>query len=354
MGEKRCLVIGLDGVLCASATEAANAATAAAYTLWPEEMAAAQDINLNEAGVRQSWVEYDWSRFVSDDKTEQRACDAPVWLFHKVEQLRNVCDSEWELVLLARLCVEEALACRANRAKGRYGARPLTIGEVEANWVDSGGFGVRESLLARWGSSKEELHAALSHARSCVGPCIGRPPEDRFYLDVLEAVHIAVACGAVSESVYVVTSRDLNSAVASLQQAGGAMLHRVAESQDLKEEEELARWRHDHQGSWAGKDGWQVMHSLMSAEQKADAVESLCNQLTAAGGGGIHIVDDSVSFLRACASRLSLGAAQMYLASWGYVSQGRWADSRARLPRVRELGDATEFDKVLWPMDDAV
>jgi len=66
---------------------------------------------------------------VSDDKSEQRACDAPVWLFHKVEQLRNVCDSEWELVLLARLCVEEALACRANRAKGRYGARPLTNGE---------------------------------------------------------------------------------------------------------------------------------------------------------------------------------------------------------------------------------
>ncbi|CAE8582416.1 unnamed protein product, partial [Polarella glacialis] len=335
------LVIGLDGVLCASAEEAAAAACAAAYSLWPSLMEMAEEIRLDEAGVRQSWVDYDWERF-SAETTDQRgsARKIPVWLLKKLQQLRSACDTEWELVLLARLCVEEALSCRANRAKGRGGARPLTVGEVEANWTDlNSGFGLRESLLARWGTSPKELQEFLAEARSWRRSRINEPlpaaaPILRsdlrrgassmsgpvaeaarsrfpFYLDVLELVIGAVAQGLVAESVHVITSRDESSAVAALQ----------ASSLAVQQASMLGGEVPDYQGSWAGKDGWRLIAGLRSAEDKAAAVESLLEEKRS-GGANFLVVDDSVAFLRACAGKLSLGAATLRLAGWGYVSRG--------------------------------
>lgn len=347
--QKPRLVLGLDGVLCASAEEAAAAACEAATVLWPLTMTCAQDMRLDEAGVRQSWVEYDWGRF-SEEAAGDRSVmgkeiaasevSIPQWLLCKVQQLRPACDAEWELVLLARLCVEEALACRANRAKGRGGARPLTVGEVEANWVDSEGFGVREILLARYGTSCDELKYALAQARPRwvgLGSSLQSSP---FYLEILEVVRAAVADGSIEESVHVVTSRDLPSAVVALQKAGEA-LQRRSEAADASRE----TWSIDYQGSWADKDGWRLVGGLGTVEEKADAVQTI---LTGAGDErGFLIIDDSVAFLRACASRLCLGSARLYLAGWGYVSHGPWSEKRSGLPRIGELAGAGDL-KLSW------
>ena len=132
--------MGLDGVLCASAEEASIAACRAAYALWPQVMKNAQEMTLNEAGVRQSWVDYDWEQLLEHRSSNvSKLSPAPPWLLYKVQQLRPACRAEWELIVFARLCVEEAMACRANRAKGRAGARPLTVGEIESNWSESCG-----------------------------------------------------------------------------------------------------------------------------------------------------------------------------------------------------------------------
>ena len=126
------LILGFDGVICADAEEVAVAACQAAFNLWPDAMSNADDISLNEAGVRQSWVDYEWERLL-EHRSSAVFTDAPPWLLYKLQKLRPACQAGWEMVLLARLCVEEAVACRANRAKGRGGARPLTIGETCKN-----------------------------------------------------------------------------------------------------------------------------------------------------------------------------------------------------------------------------
>lgn len=311
------------------------AACGAACELWPEAMAAAPDILLGEAGVRQSWVEYDWSRYLEpadDDSLLDDGAGAapPTWLLQKLKQLLCVCDAAWELVLLARLCVDEAVACRANRAKGRAGARPLTVGEVDANWADEC-VGLRETLLARFGRSLEELQAALTTAwpRHCVW--------SSFHLDVLEIVCAAAADGAIGKSVFVVTSRDQRSAVVALQAAGAAL-------QERRRERGLPPGKGPPEPE---KDGWRLKCGLAVPEERADAVQQICAEHAGLGGAGAIVVDDSVSFLRECASRLSLGGARLYLADWGYVSRGRWSDARAGLPRVLDLIDAEALRRAL-------
>ncbi|CAJ1373204.1 unnamed protein product [Effrenium voratum] len=320
-GQRPRLVLGLDGVLCASAEEASSAACKAAYAIWPSVMKDAKEVSLNEAGVRQSWVEYDWERLL--EHRSSAFTPAPPWLLYKVEQLRPACQAEWELVLFARLCVEEAVACRANRAKGRRGARPLTVGEIESNWLESGG--LRDLLLARWGPNIGHLQEAMAEARRCHRGL----SEDHLFKEVLELVYLAVAEGAIEESVDVVTSRDQLSAVQALQA-----------STQIASELELAP---DHQGSWARKDGWRMHCALGSVEEKVAAVQSLAKETGAGCGEGLVVVDDSVAFLRACAAKLQLGAAKLCLANWGYVSHSHWADGRSRLPRVKELQGAADL-----------
>ncbi|OLP85429.1 hypothetical protein AK812_SmicGene33563 [Symbiodinium microadriaticum] len=297
------LVLGFDGVICADAEEVAAAACQAAFELWPDVMRNAEDVTLNEAGVRQSWVDYDWQRLL-EHKASAVFTDAPPWLLYKVQKLRPACQAGWEMLLFARLCVEEAVACRANRAKGRGGARPLTIGEIECNWLaHPGEFGLRELLLMRWGNlSIAQLQDAMADARRR-HRSEGLLVEIKFYSEVLRVVWLAVAAGRIGETVHIITSRDQISATHALQMAS-------AGAADLPFEPP------DFQGSWAGKEG-------------------------------LIIVDDSVIFLKACASKLNLAAARLYLASWGYVSHRHWADGRSGLPRVKELSGAEDLAAVL-------
>ena len=228
--DKRCLVLGLDGVLCASAEEASIAACRAAYALWPQVMENAQEMTLNEAGVRQSWVDYDWQQLL--EHRSSNLTPAPPWLLYKVQQLRPSCRAEWEMIVFARLCVEEAMACRANKTKGLV-TRPLTVGEIESNWSD----GLRDLLLARWVPNIKDLQEAMAQSRrqsSC-----SLLEETKFFGEILELVYLAVAAGAVDESVHVITSRDQISAVQSLQMSGRTGNPSMSP---------------DHQGMWAGKD----------------------------------------------------------------------------------------------------
>jgi len=321
-----CLIIGLDGVLCNDAMEAAAAAVEAAVRLWSMPMAALWDIDIREAGVRRSWGSLEEQTGGFDNNA------APVWLLQKMRMLRCACDAEWELVLLARLCVEEALACRANRANGRGGARPLTVGEIEASWVDEG-FGLRESLLRRWDSNRHDVEAAMAETRW--QRCNGRvsPTEHydkRFHMDVVRAVHAAVACGAAAETVYVITSREQRSAVKVLQEASNAAKQGQGPTTI------------DYQGTWAGKDGWRLVCGLGSIKDKANAVQAIYDE-HGATGAGVHLVDDSVSLLKLCASRLALGRVSLHLAGWGHVSLSHWTEERDLLPRVHEFSGSGEF-----------
>jgi len=337
------LVLGLDGVLCTGVREAAVAASEAASALWPSVLEVAQEIELGEAGVRRSWVSYDWKEYLAEPEPGLGAADmrpTPGWLVQKVAQLRSVCDGEWELVLLARLCVEEAAVCRANRAMGRRGARPLTVGEIEASWTDDDGLGLRESLLVRWGCERGELEEALAQARRQRGDEWTRGAHgSRVHLDVAGVVHAAVACRAAAESVHVLTSRDQRSAALALQAVGEALRREVGW--------EKVASSPDFQGSWNGKDGWRLVCGLGTVEAKADAVQTICSTAAGSCSASMHVVDDSVGFLRACSSRLSLGLARFHLASWGHVSPGRWAALRGALPRVGELSGAQQLAQAL-------
>ena len=236
-----CLVTGLDGVLCASAEEASVAACRAAYKIWPDVMAKAESLSLNEAGVRQSWVEYDWQQLL----THPSSLDAPPWLLYKVQQLRCACAAEWELVLFARLCVEEALSCRANEAR----ARPLTVGEIESNAEN-----LRDLLMARWAPEVGALQSAMAEARKHLD-------KSEFFGEVLELIWRQVANGSVEESVHVITSRDAISAVRSLQMSGQSW--------------ELPMDPPDYQGTWQGKDGWRLHAGLSTVSEKLSIVQSL-------------------------------------------------------------------------------
>ena len=284
------LVLGFDGVICADAEEVAAAACQAAFELWPDVMRNAEDVTLNEAGVRQSWVDYDWQRLL-EHKASAVFTDAPPWLLYKVQKLRPACQAGWEMLLFARLCVEEAVACRANRAKGRGGARPLTIGEIECNWLaHPGEFGLRELLLMRWGNlSIAQLQDAMADARRR-HRSEGLLVEIKFYSEVLRVVWLAVAAGRIGETVHIITSRDQVSATHALQMAS-------AGAADLPFEPP------DFQGSWAGKDGWQLHCGLGTVEEKVRAVESLCKSIGSTSGVSSSITQQDFR----CCSLKSLG-----------------------------------------------
>ena len=176
------------------------------------------------------------------------------------------------MLLFARLCVEEAVACRANRAKGRGGARPLTIGEIECNWLaHPGEFGLRELLLMRWGDlSIAQLQDAMADARRH-HRSEGLLVEIKFYSEVLRVVWLAVAAGRIGETVHIITSRDQVSATHALQMASTGAADLPFDPPDF-------------QGSWAGKDGWQLHCGLGTLEEKVWAVESLCKSIGSTSG----------------------------------------------------------------------
>ena len=140
-------------VLCDSEPECTRTAWRCAHDLWPDVMTHASDLSDEpwQAGARRAWTGGDWGPLQGDGED-----GLPNWLAFKMRQLRPTIESDYEALLLIRLCAEEALtSVRAER-----GERPLTPGEISANWSY-----LRESLLVRYCLKKEEAIAATCAAR---------------------------------------------------------------------------------------------------------------------------------------------------------------------------------------------
>ena len=123
----------------------------------------------------------------------------------------------------------------------------------------------------RWGNlSIEQLQEALADARRRQRS-EGFLAETQFYSDVLQVVWLATAEGTIDESVHILTSRDQVSATHALQ---------TASSCDV----DLPFDPPDFQGSWAGKDGWQLHCGLGTVEDRAEAVVLLSRAVGATSG----------------------------------------------------------------------
>jgi hypothetical protein len=109
-------------------------------------------IGPREAGVRSSWVGYQWSEYEEDSGD-----DIPRWLEEKLKQVRPVTSGPADFVLAARLCVSEALAGRNHKRSGR---RPLTAGEIIENWVE-----MKDVLYMRCNTTVEELEHMFTEER---------------------------------------------------------------------------------------------------------------------------------------------------------------------------------------------
>jgi len=115
-------------------------------------MQQSKGIGPREAGVRSSWVGYQWSEYEEDSGD-----DIPRWLEEKLKQVRPVTSGPADFVLAARLCVSEALAGRNHKRSGR---RPLTAGEIIENWVE-----MKDVLYMRCNTTVEELEKMFIEER---------------------------------------------------------------------------------------------------------------------------------------------------------------------------------------------
>jgi len=122
--------LDFDGVVCDSAGESSLSAFMAAKRAWPElESMLSGDVGSDTAGQ-----------------------DMPAWLKTQMRQLRPIIETGYENLLLIRLLVEEHALNWKPSAVSR-GTRPLTIGEIAANWLTL----LRDKLLDDYGYSKDQL-----------------------------------------------------------------------------------------------------------------------------------------------------------------------------------------------------
>ena len=75
------VVLDFDGVLC-DGQEKTRSAWRTGLRKWPDVMGMAKDITPQEAGVRSSWVGYEWSSYEEDNGD-----DIPRWLEEKLKQV---------------------------------------------------------------------------------------------------------------------------------------------------------------------------------------------------------------------------------------------------------------------------
>eukprot|EP00960_Hanusia_phi_P038195 753320-Hanusia_phi.AAC.2 len=141
--ERNLYVFDFDGVLCNTVSNSVETAILAARHLWPETMQECNYLSARDAGVRKSWVGYDWSQYEADEGNE-----VPRWLEEKLKQLRPVATDPADLVLAARLCVSEAVTAKRSPS----GERPLSAGEMVENWDF-----MRDVLLHKYKCKRNDL-----------------------------------------------------------------------------------------------------------------------------------------------------------------------------------------------------
>jgi len=296
--------LDFDGVLCDSESELTRSAWRAACELWPDVMAHASETAEEpwRAGARGSWTGGDWEQLqgIGPD-------DLPNWLAFKMKALRPHVETGYESLLLIRLCVDEALA--AQRASSS-GARPLTPGEIGANWGD-----MRDVLLARYALPQQKAIETLGAARDA---WIESDPEgwlsaNSFYPGVIEAVRAAVADG--SADVHILTTKQRRLALELMRSAG-------LELEDAHEDARVF-------GLGSGPKV-QTLRALQQAHPSS----------------ALSFVEDRVQTLRTVANEPSLFGCRLYFAHWGYSDSEQRA-AAASMPRVRTLSRSDELAELL-------
>jgi phosphoglycolate phosphatase-like HAD superfamily hydrolase len=181
------VALDFDGVLCNSVGESSRSAFLCLQKRYPEVLAGTDWENLDDA-------------------------DAPAWLVDKMRKLRPVVETGYENILLTRLLLDEYKAARLN--ENTTGYRPLTLGEIAANWSDN----LKETLMRRYGATKDELVEAFGTTRD---EWMARDAEswleaNTFYerLGVLDA---AKDCTA---NMYIITTKQHRFATALIKHAG--------------------------------------------------------------------------------------------------------------------------------------
>lgn len=138
--------------------------------------------------------------------------DAPAWLLDKMRKLRPVVETGYENILLVRLLLEEY---RMAETTGKEtGTRPLTVGEISANWGEE----LKDTLMRKYGYTQEELVHAFGDTRD---EWIAHDEEgwleaNSFY----ERLGVRDAARYSKANVYIITTKQTRFAEALLKHAG--------------------------------------------------------------------------------------------------------------------------------------
>jgi len=299
------VALDLDGVLCDSEPELALTAWRTACQLWPDVMAKAAYLEQTldspaQLGARRSWTDGDWEALSGNGED-----GLPNWLKAKLRLLRPIVERGFETVLLARLCADEALASGARK-------RPLTIGEITANW----GPDMREMLLARYQLSEAEAIEAFG---ACRAAWLADSSEswfaaNAFYDGAVNALRSAVARAEPAAEIYLVTSKEQRFAGELLQRAGVPL-----------ESERIF-------GLGSGPKG-----------------DTLCTLQQQHAGATLRFVEGKAETVRSVASDLRLLGVELYFAGWGHSTPEQKA-LVASMPRVRPLVECEQLASVLQPV----
>ena len=295
---QRVVALDLDGVICDSEPELTKRAWRATCELWPDVMGATAELGPRKAGARRAWAGGSWSPLegVSSE-------GLPNWLAAKMRILRPVLETGYDSMLMMRLCADEALAAGP-------GKRPLTPGEIQANW----GPELRDTLSVRYGLQSDEAIERYSTALDTwrADDPNGWLSANRFYEGAVDALRAAVTADD-STAVHVLTAQRTHVAQALLRTA------------ELPIEDER-------------------VVSLQGGGEKARALAELRRRHPDVP---LAYVEDRVPVLRSIANEVSLFACELYFAQWGHSTPEQQA-AAASMPRVRALGpDSSELARAL-------
>ena len=234
----------------------------------------------------------------------------PSWFAAKMRLLHPLVHDEYESLLLARLCAEEASSSDARK-------RPLTVGEIGANW----GSDLREMLLARYGLHEAEARRQCEATRE---QWLAKDSDGWVdshgggYGSVMRIMREALSSGrdgtfASSQPlVYILTSREVQHAQRILRREGI----------ELSDE--------------------RVLGELRPPEEKREALAALRLRHSE---DTLRIVDDDAELLRLVAADPRLFSAQLFFAAWGHSKVDGEA-TVASMPRA-SLKESARLDVVL-------
>lgn len=298
------VALDFDGVLVDSEPELTRTAWRASLELWPDLMDNAAEMSEEpwRAGARKAWTGGRW-----EPQLGLGADGLPNWLAFKMRTLRPQVETGYDSMLLMKLCVDEALNAASQRELGR-GERPLTPGEISANWGD-----MKDVLAVRYGLPPEKAIETFGAARDAwlADDSDGWLGANRFYPGAVAAVREATAAGSDGPAVYIVTTKQRRFAQALLRSAG-------IELDDDR------------------------LFGLGSGPK----LQTLAELQRAHPGSELSFVEDRVQTLRTVANEPSLFGCRLFFARWGYSDSEQQA-AAASMPRVRTLGESEELGGLL-------